>query len=166
MIAVVAGLVASTRSGGDRTAYDVLVGLHVVTAVVGFGAVAVSGAYGAIARNGPARPETAEEVRRYFSSRSLVEYLVLVAPLFGLAAMGVRPGGREFGQLWAVAGIVIWIGAGGILTGVVRPAERNIRAAGPDMASAAPHGRRLMWASAASDSLFLIALLLMVTQPR
>lgn len=151
--------------------YDVLVALHVVCAVVGFGAVAVSGAYGAIGRR--ARDATGvEEVRRFFSSRLPVEHLLLVAPVFGVAAMAVRPGGRQFGALWAVAGLVIWVLAGALLLGVVRPSERAVRAALPAGAGGTEPGptlrtgaTRLMWAAAASDALFVVALLLMVTQP-
>lgn len=154
---------------GHPAAYDVLVGLHVVCAVIGFGAVAISGAYGAIGRNvgkPGGRPEAGEEVRRYFASGSALEYLVLIAPVFGLAAMSVRPGGHEFGQTWAVAGTVIWVVAGGLLTAVIRPAVRRIRRAGDDMEAAAPDARRVMWAAACSDLLFVVALFLMVTQPR
>jgi hypothetical protein len=153
---------------GHPAAYDVLVGLHVLSAVIGFGAVAISGAYGAVGRNAGrrgARAQAAEEVQRYFSSGSAIEYLVLVAPLFGVAAMSVRPGGSEFGQLWVVAGLAIWVLAGGLLTAMVRPAERRIRAAGADVAAAVEDARRLTWAAAASDLLFVAALLLMVTQP-
>ena len=154
---------------GHPALYDVLVALHVVCAVAGFGAVAVSGAYGAIGRR--ARDGSGiEEVRRFFSSRSWVAHLLLVAPVFGVAALAVRPGGREFGALWAVAGFVIWVAAGALLLGVVRPAERAVRdavapeAAGPD-GSLGAAATRLMWAGAASDTLFVVALLLMVTQP-
>jgi hypothetical protein len=154
---------------GHPAAYDVLVGLHVVCAVIGFGAVAISGAYGAIGRGAAApgaRPEAAEEVRRYFASGSGLEYLLLLAPVFGIAAMAVRPGGSRFGDAWAVAGVVIWIVAGGVFTAVVRPAERRIRAAGRDVASVQDDARRLMWAGGVSDVLFLVAVFLMVTQPR
>jgi hypothetical protein len=154
---------------GHPAAYDVLVGLHVLTAVIGFGAVAISGAYGAIGRGTAqpgTRPQAAEEVRRYFAAGSGLEYMVLLAPVFGVAAMAVRPGGAEFGQLWAVAGLVIWVAAGGVLTAVVRPAERRIREVGPNVPAAAGDARRLMWAAAAADVLFVVALILMVTQPR
>lgn len=155
--------------GGHPAAYDVLVGLHVVCAVIGFGAVAISGAYGAIGRKAGrpgARPEAAEEVRRYFASGSALENLVLVAPVFGIVAMSVRPGGSEFGQIWAIAGTVIWVIAGGLLTAVIRPATRRIRQAGAEVTAVGPEARRLMWAAAASDLLFVVALFLMVTQPR
>ena len=163
-------LVAAGRGpAGYPALYDVLVALHVVCAVAGFGAVAVSGAYGAIGRRARDRSGI-EEVRRFFSSRSWVAHLLLVAPVFGVAAMAVRPGGSEFGALWAIAGFVIWVAAGALLLGVVRPAEGAVRAAvAPEPAGPAGSlsvaATRLMWAGAASDVLFVVALLLMVTQP-
>ena len=162
-------LTLAQHPGGHPAIYDVLVALHVVCAVVGFGAVAVSGAYGAIGRTaGTARtrPESVIEVRRFFGSSSALEHLLLVAPLFGVAAMSVRPGGGEFGQLWAIAGVVIWVAAGVLLLAGVRPAERRIRDSVDDDVALGQGSRRLMWAAAAADILFVVALLLMVTQPR
>lgn len=158
--------VAHHRAGHPGL-YDVLVGLHVVCAVVGFGSVAVSGAYGAIGRRARAG-DGVEEVRRFFGSGSGMQHLLLVAPVFGIAAMAVRPGGSEFGQVWAVSGLVLWALAAAVLFGAVRPAERAIRAGlapdgGPTAVGAA--SGRLMWAAAASDVLFVVALMLMVTQP-
>jgi hypothetical protein len=146
------------QPAGHPAVYDTLVALHVVVAVAGFGAVAISGAYGALARRAP----HGEETRRYFSGRGRAEYLIVAVPFLGAAAMGFRPGGSEFGDLWSILGWVIWVAASGLLLGVVRPAEAAIRAQGED---SAPAGRRLMWAGAACDVLFVAALLLMVTQP-
>lgn len=137
-----------------RAAYDTLVALHVACAVVGFGAVAISGAYGALGRRGG----DGEEVRRYFSSPGRAEYLILPVPVFGAAAMALRPAGREFGQTWVLAGFGIWVVASALLLHVVRPAERRIR-------EGVPAGPGLMWAAGACDALFVVALLLMVTQP-
>lgn len=138
-----------------RAAYDALVALHVVCAVVGFGAVALSGAYGVLGR----RPGSEEELKRYFSSPGRVEYLILAVPAFGIAALAVRPGGGDFGQPWVVAGFAIWVVASALLLRIVRPAEARIRSGSRDGASS------LMWAAAGCDILFVVALLLMVTQP-
>jgi len=141
--------------------FDALVALHVICAVVGFGAVAITGVYGATAAH-PQRPGAAEETARYFSAGGRAEWLVLAVPFIGAAALGVRPDGADFGEVWVVAAAAIWLVAAALLVGVVRPAERRIRTGG---APAAPAGRRLMWASVASDVLFLAALVLMIGQP-
>ncbi len=169
-------------STGNQGIYDALVGLHVVCAVVGFGSVAVSGAYGAIARR-PPTPKTDEETSRFFRSPSHASHLILAVPIFGLAALGFRPGGADYSAVWVVAGLVIWALAAGLLMGVVRPAEAVLvqaaaaRASGPEPAvgtsDAGPEpalvrraGTRMLWASAGSDVLFVVALGFMVTQAR
>jgi hypothetical protein len=146
---------------GHQGIFDVLVGLHVVCALVGFGSVAISGVYGAWMRR---TPEGSEETARYFQSRGWPEFLILAVPIFGVAAIGFRPGGADFGDLWVIGGLVLWVLAGGLLLGVVRPAENQIRSGGPDQ-NVRSSGARLMWAAAASDILFVLALALMVTQP-
>jgi hypothetical protein len=140
-----------------RTAFDVLVTLHVVSAVVGFGAVALSGAYGIIAGRDP------EEGRRFFSAPARAEYLILAVPVFGAAALAERPGGHDFGAVWVVAGFVIWAAGSAVLLGLVRPAERRIR---ETVGQARGDELRLAWAAGACDALFVVAFFLMVTQPR
>ncbi|HEY3810376.1 MAG TPA: DUF2269 family protein [Acidimicrobiales bacterium] len=144
--------------------YDVLVALHVVSAVAGFGAVAISGVYGSIARR-PERPGAPEETRRYFQSPGRAEWLVLAVPVLGAAALGARPAGADFGQAWVIAAAVVWLAAAALLLGAVRPAEAEIRTANAAGESAPAAGRRLMWTAAASDLLFVVALVLMVGQP-
>jgi hypothetical protein len=163
--------------GAARTdaAYAALLTLHVVSAVVGFGAVAISGVYGASARH-PDREEAREETRRYFRSSGKAEWLVLVVPFLGAGALSVRPGGADFGDTWVVTAALVWLAAAVLLLGVVRPAERRIRvalevlpvaAAASDRqgAETARAASRLMWAALACDGLFLVALVLMVYRP-
>ena len=156
--------------------YDALVAAHVLCAVVGFGAVALSGVYGALARKpqatgehdlpagarGAAGDRPADEVARYFSSRSWAEWLILPVPVLGAVALAMNPSKGDLADVWVLGGILVWSLAAALLVLVVRPAESAIRRGG-DHRSAA---RRLMWSSIASDLLFVAALALMVTQPR
>jgi Predicted integral membrane protein (DUF2269) len=154
-------LLAATH--GHQGVFDVLVGLHVLSALIGFGSVAISGVYGAAARRSD-ESGLSEETARYFRSRGWPELLILAVPVFGAAAIGFRPGGADFGDLWVIGGFVVWALAAALLLGVVRPAESRIRSAAepPDRSGS---GGRLMWAAAACDVLFVIALALMITQP-
>jgi hypothetical protein len=179
------GAVAVAASSGHPALYDTLVALHVVTAVIGFGAIALNGLYGATASH-PGRPGAVEEAGRYFRSSGRAEWLVLVVPLLGAAALGLRPAGADFGDTWVVAASIIWLAAAALLLGVVRPAERRIRAAlhadradhadDADHAGTAPvrldtaselagAGRLLMWGAIGSDVLFVAALVFMIGQP-
>ena len=149
--------------------YDALVAAHVVCAVVGFGSVALSGVYGGLARRVAGDPRSAggepaerEEASRYFDSPGWAEWLVLPVPCLGAAALAVNPRKGDFGDAWVVGGIIAWVVAAVLLVQVVRPAEARIRKG----VAALQSGRRLMWASVASDVLFVAALALMVTQPK
>ena len=157
----------------DLGVYDALIAAHVVCAVVGFGAVALSGVYGGLAgRPGPQgdrgalgdhRPEgPPEEVSRYFASSGRAEWLIVPIPFLGAAAFAMRPSKGDFAEVWVIGGTVIWTLAVALLLLVVRPAESSIRREEPALRP----GRRLMWSSIASDVLFVAALALMVTQPR
>jgi Predicted integral membrane protein (DUF2269) len=155
------GSVVLAATPGHQGIYDVLVGLHVVCALVGFGSVAISGVYGGAARrSGDQGPS--EETARYFRSRGWSELLILAVPAFGATAIGFRPAGADFGDLWVIGGLVVWAAASVLLVWVVRPAENRIRAGGADLRAS---GWRLMWAAGAADILFVVAVALMITQP-
>ncbi|HUE58113.1 MAG TPA: hypothetical protein VMO88_00890 [Acidimicrobiales bacterium] len=138
-------------------AYDALVAVHVVFAVVGFGAVAISGVYGALARN----QSNASETTRYFASRGIAEWLIIPVPFVGLAALLVDHRSGDLTEVWVLGGSAVWIAAAAILLAVVRPAEGRLRRGQDPVGS----GRVLMWSGIASDVLFVVALALMVTQP-
>jgi hypothetical protein len=148
-----------------RAAFDTLVVVHALCAVVGFGAVGISGVYGFGARR-LAGSRAVEEARRYFESPGRLELLILAVPFLGAAALAVQPGGRGVAQLWSGLAAGVWLVAAALLLAVVRPAERAVRAglaAGGDRVAAA--GGRLGWASVASDLAFFAAFVLMVAQP-
>lgn len=161
-------MVASAN--GNSAIYDALVAAHIIAALVGFGAVALSGIYGALAAR-PAEPGRAEESARYFRAPGRAEWLILAVPFLGAAALGARPSGADFGDAWVVGALVIWAGAAGLLVAVVRPAERDLRrpdAPGPPGAADPPPAcpaRRLKWGAVACDILFAAALVLMIAQP-
>jgi uncharacterized membrane protein len=161
------GVLAAT--GGSHGLFDVLVVLHVICAVVGFGSLALSGVYGFTSRH-PAGPEAVEEARRYFRSPGRLELAVLAVPVFGVAALGVQPGGGGLGQLWALLALGIWLTVTIVLIGVIRPAEARLRAVlvapSPDEVAMATAAGRLGWASVVTDLGFFVALMLMILQPR
>jgi len=148
---------------GDAGLYDLLVALHVVCAVVGFGAVAISGSYGAAARHLD-RPGAAEETQRYFRSRGWAELLIAAVPFLGMGALAAEPAKGELGDVWVLAGLGLWVMAATLLFAVVRPSERRIRTG--QEAEAVAGGRQLMWAAAGCDVFFVLALAFMIAQPR
>ena len=147
--------------------FDILVALHVACAVVGFGSLALSGVYGfGTGRRRGARD--LEEARRYFAAPGRLEFLILVVPFIGAAALIVQPGGRGLAQLWAGLAAAVWLVAAVALIRVIRPAELRVRealAAG-EVEDAARAARRVGWGATVTDLAFVVALGLMVFQPR
>lgn len=145
-----------------------LVVIHVVTAVVGFAAVALSGVYGSLAARSGATGHR-EEVQRYFGPPGRAEWLVLAVPFPGALALALDPGG-DFAQAWVLAALVVWLAASAVLLGVIRPAEAQLRrhlanaeSTGGDVTVGA--GRRLARGAAVTDLAFFVALVLMVIRP-
>ena len=101
--------------------------VHVGAAVLGFGAMVLTGAQARRAGRGPADP-AADGVRRYFrpgvnwAARSL--YLV---PVFGFALLADSGGAFQAGNGFVVWGLFLWLVA--VLTAemVVWPGERRIQ---------------------------------------
>ncbi|HLI01376.1 MAG TPA: DUF2269 family protein [Acidimicrobiales bacterium] len=160
-------LVAATTA---HTVFDVLVVAHVVCAVLGFGALMLTGVYGFAYR----RPDAAgmEEARRYFGGQGRLELLVLIVPFLGAAALLVQPRGPGLGQLWDLLAAGVWLVAAVVLFAVVRPAERRLRDAlavadgEGEWPVVATNATRLGWAGLGTDLAFVVALLLMIFQPR
>jgi uncharacterized membrane protein len=146
--------------------YDALVALHVVSAVIGFGALGVTGVYGGMAGRA-GRPEGDDETRRYFAGALRAEWTLLVVPFLGVAALVTGPKRHDAGDLWVIASALLWLVAAGVLVHVVRPAERRVRAiaAGTDAGDLRPAARTVLRASLVTDIVFVVALALMVTQP-
>ncbi|MBO0730457.1 MAG: DUF2269 family protein [Acidimicrobiaceae bacterium] len=150
-------------------AYVVLLVLHVVSAIVGFGAVAISGVYGSGVRHADARPQARKEARRYFASPGAAEWAILAVPVFGLAALALRPGPSQATSAWVPAALAVWIVAAVVLVVVVRPAEARVRAllADPENEhdALAKAGRSLARGAAVCDIAFVVALGLMIFRP-
>jgi hypothetical protein len=149
-------------------AYVVLVTLHVISAVVGFAAIALSGIYGGTAGHLDKAGAIAES-RRFFATPNRLALATLAVPFFAVAALAAGGHRSEFGDAWVSAALAVWLVVAGVFTSVVRPAERDLaqllQAEPPDPAAVAPVARRLSRAAAGCDVAFVIALGLMIWQP-
>jgi hypothetical protein len=156
--------------------FGVLVALHVICAIVGFGSIGLSGVYAAgvsrLAKNAQTGPSgEGEELRRFFGRPPLGMWAIAgVAPL-GAGALAAQHHGGGFAQGWVVAALIVWVVACGVASGLVIPASRAIGATlaaessdpTPDLAGL---GRRVAIGAGACDVLFVVALALMIWQPR
>jgi hypothetical protein len=152
--------------------YSVLLLLHVACAIVGFGAVAVTGAQARKARRGPTGPG-ADGVRRYFrpgvnwAARTLYG-----VPLFGFALVSASNGAFSGGDGFVVAGLGLWSLAAVGAEVVVWPGERRIQAvvsrgwetAGTDRRFDLDC-RRVSAAAGILSGVFVAAFVVMIAQP-
>ncbi|MGH9076510.1 MAG: hypothetical protein ACRDY0_03500 [Acidimicrobiales bacterium] len=167
--------------------FPLLIGLHVTAALVGFGAVALSGTYGSTAAD-LGRPGAGEEARRWFGRPNRAAWAVFAVPGLAVAALAAAGRTAELGQMWIDAALVLWLAAAALVALVVGPAEARLRrlvgGAGPNLGATGPAleagdpaleagdpalaraaGRRLARAAATCDLIFVVALALMIWQP-
>jgi len=159
-----------------EVAYGVALTVHIVSAVAGFGMLALSGLYGSWGR----RIETAKElrdVRQFFGPPNRIGRSLWLVPLAGGIALWLNHGVNALGQAWVIAAVVCWAAATAVAVRVIWPAERLIRPVvirladepveldvkGREELSALC--RPIVAAAAFCDVIFTIALALMVLKP-
>ena len=108
------------------TGFKILVLLHILCVVGGFGAVAYNGLYMSLAQRRPAGGTSAVlETNRLVSG--LAEMLIYAALLFGIGA--VTAAGRhsdiKFSDAWVSAAFAVYLIDVGILHGLIRPSQRR-----------------------------------------
>ncbi|HEV3263925.1 MAG TPA: DUF2269 family protein [Acidimicrobiales bacterium] len=164
----VAALVAVSVNRG--AGYEVVVLAHVLSAVIGFGAVGVAGAYALVlGRRGP----NSESVTRYY--RPGVNWagrVLFVVPVLGFVLIGMShrtPGGYGFSDGWVMVGLLLWAVAALAAEMVLWPTERGLQqlvAAGEWEDSAHRSlTRRMAWTSGALLVIFLASMVVMVAKP-
>ena len=116
--------------GAPSTWYHVLLALHLLCIVGGFGFLAFSGVFFAsVRRRGDVAAAAAVEANRSLSQ--LAELLVVAAFVFGIAAVGASHT-IKFSQAWVGGVMAAWVVDMGILHGFI---HRNQRRYGAVVAS-------------------------------
>ena len=152
--------------------FKLLVLLHVLCVVGGFGALAYNALYASLAgRRGPGGAGSVLEVNTAVSG--LAEMLIYAAFLFGIGAVGTSHKVFGFGDAWVSAAIAVYLVDIGILHGFIRPQRRAyeaaIRALGSgsgDPAAAKRLERRVGAGWGIFNLLVVGAIYLMVFQPK
>ena len=106
------------------TGFNILVMLHVLCVIGGFGALAYNGLYVTLAQRRPAGGTGAIlEVNRMISG--LAEILIYAALLFGIGAVASSHSEIKFSQAWVSAAFAVYLVDIGILHGWIRPNQRR-----------------------------------------
>ena len=129
------GSLMATAGLARSPAYDVVLLAHVLSALVGFGAVVVSGGYAlALLRSGPA----SEAVRRYY--RPGVNWagrILFLVPVLGVALIAMSHGRWSYSDGWIGLGLVLWAFAALVAEMALWPAERQLQVAVSDQVAVA-----------------------------
>jgi hypothetical protein len=119
------------------TWYHVLLLVHLLCVIGGFGTLAYNGLYLSLARRrGPASSLGALELNQLVSVPA--ELLVYGAFVFGIAAVAASSSTWKFSQAWVSAAFALFIVDVGILHGLVKPAQRRYVALCGRLVSAGP----------------------------
>jgi hypothetical protein len=156
--------------------YLVLVALHALAALVGFGALGATGAYASALRRSPEKAATAAMRRFFRPGRNVASRMVLFVPLLGGAALAL--GRDEVARAFPWIGLGLWTIAVAVASAWLWPAERAIQHLvarissegepgedGRDGASLERACRRCERAATLTSLCFLAALVVMVAQP-
>ncbi len=170
----------------DDGLYKFCLVLHILCAIVGFGAVFLNGLYGAQmrARLQAGRPNEALAIFEANETVSKIgEYFIYAVFLFGFAVLGLSDSVWKFSQTWVWLSVVLYIIGIGLSHGVLMPTVRRMGAlmrelvaAGPPPAGAAPGpppqavemqalGQKLGVVGPVLDLLMIAVLFLMVWKP-
>lgn len=109
-----------------ETGYNVMLFLHIVTALVAFAPVFV---HPLLANQ--TRALDADNRRKVIAmlagdGRRIYAPALILTGLFGFAMQGMSDGVIEFGQTWFWLSIALWLGMNGVLHAMLLPAERAI----------------------------------------
>lgn len=122
-------LLAADPAGGYgrrsmSTGFKVLVLLHILCVVGGFGSLAYNGLYVSLAqRRAGGGTSAVLDVNKMVSG--MAELLVYAALLFGIGAVAASRSHITFGDAWVSAALAVFLVDVGILHGWIRPHQRR-----------------------------------------
>ncbi len=146
--------------------FNLLVLLHVLCVIGGFGALAYNALYASLAIRRTSGASAVLEANSLVSG--LAEVLILAALVFGIAAVGASHKTIKFSDAWVSAAFAAYIVDVAVLHGFIRPQRRALEAAvGAGDAEATKHlEKRVSLGWAIFNLLVAGAVYLMVFQPR
>jgi uncharacterized membrane protein len=110
----------------DDGAYNAIKSIHILLAIVGFGAVFLNGIYLGRARRAGGREGLAISETNWFVSDRVAQWLVYLVFILGFALIGMSDKVYKFSQTWIWLSIVLFVVAIGVVHGMVRPNERRM----------------------------------------
>jgi uncharacterized membrane protein len=109
-----------------ETGYNVMLFLHIITALVAFAPVLVHPLLANQTRALDADTRGKVIGMMAGNGRRIYAPALILTGLFGFAMQGMSDGVIEFSQTWFWLSLVLWLGMNGVLHGMLLPAERAL----------------------------------------
>ncbi len=156
--------------GVDTDLYQLVLVLHILAVIIGFGGMFISGFYGNEARNRPGREGLAVAETTMKVTGLIPTMAVYAVPVLGILLILLSDDTWKFSQAWVSMSFVVYIVLMGLATGVQVPAIRKMLAlrAGADggpTAEMAALGKKVATVSGIVNVLWVVAVFLMVFKP-
>ena len=113
------------------TGYQILVMLHILCVIGGFGAVSYNGLYVNLAQRRSGAPGTSAVLEVNTLVSGLAELLIYAALVFGVGAVTASHSTVKFSQAWVSAAFAVYLVDIAILHGWIRRYQRRLRRPGP-----------------------------------
>ena len=116
-------MLANTNSG----LYKTLLVLHILTAIVGLGAVMLNGIYASQAARRSGSQRRAVSEANFFVS-SIGEYFIYAIPIFGILLVLASDKAWKFSQTWIWLALTVYVVAIGISHAIMIPGHKRLNA--------------------------------------
>ena len=123
--------------GIDSTGYKIVLLLHILCAIVGFGTVILNGLYGREAKRRPGPGGLSISEANLFVSQ-IAEYFIYAVFVFGIALVFMSDKAWEFGQTWIWLAMALYIVGIGVSHGVLFPNAKRMRDLAAELVAAGP----------------------------
>jgi uncharacterized membrane protein len=168
-------------AGLNSGVYKFVLVLHIVCAIVGFGAVFLNGLYAAQIRAYKGREGLAISEANYAVS-NVAEYLIYAVPVLGIILVPLSDDAWKFSQGWISASLLLYIVGIAVSHAVLRPGHKRLNVlmrelvdagpptagsggAPPQVAEMEQVGKRMAAAGLSLDVLLIVIVFLMVFKP-
>jgi uncharacterized membrane protein len=110
------------------TPYKIVLVLHILAAILGFGSVMLNGVYASEVRRRPGPEGAAIADANYKVSFGVAMYIIYAIPILGIALVTMSEKAWKFSQSWVWLALVLYVVLIGLVHGVHRPNVRRLDA--------------------------------------
>lgn len=156
--------------GVDGDLYNVVLVLHILASIIGFGGMFIAGFYGNESRNLPGREGLALAQTTLKVTGGIPTVAVCAVPILGILLILMSEDAIKFSAMWISLSFLLYIVLMGLATGIQVPTIRKMvamraGAEGAQSGQVQAMGRKVATVGAIVNVLWVLILVLMVFKP-